>query len=194
MAIELERFLADQLARLPETHPDKPFLAAQKALVAAYLVHNDPNIRVTPSPASESLPEALLVTETTEQTVTTAPVTLYRATVAEPVAPAVEGRGEQTERERLVLRGRMGKRVRYSTTPRGVRRAEFNLATAVDEETTAWHTVLAFRERAERLEAANPQKGQYLEIIGYRDVVERKDAHGNPKQIERIIAAHIRLR
>jgi single-stranded DNA-binding protein len=111
------------------------------------------------------------------------------------VAPAtVEGTAEQVEQERVRLSGRIGARPRFSTTPNGVRRAEFNLAVHEDDESTTWHTVLAFRERAERLEQANPQKGQQAEVIGYRRVEERTDREGNPRTIERIIAAHIRLR
>jgi hypothetical protein len=185
MASELEHFLTDQLAQLPENHPDRPFLAAQKALVDAFLDRADP-VQIPdadPTPEIATQPQAANLT------------TLYVAgDAAEPSAVTPVAQAEQAERERVVLKGRLGKRVRYSTTPRGVRRAEFNLATAVDEETTAWHTVLAFRERAERLQQANPQKGQYLEVIGYRDVIDRKDQHGNTKQVERIIAAHIRLR
>jgi single-stranded DNA-binding protein len=93
-----------------------------------------------------------------------------------------------------VLRGRLGQRVRFSTTKTGVRRAEFNLAVAVDDEHTTWHTVLAFRHVAERLEQAVPRKGQVAEVIGYRHTAERTTKDGQPKTVERVIAAHIRLR
>jgi hypothetical protein len=195
MASELEHFLADQLAHLPENHPDRAFLTAQKALTDAFLDRRVPTINSTDRALSEDLAEAPPAGVLPESAAPTASTDLYLAgDSSEPVTVADVVQTEQAERERVVLKGRIGKRVRYSTTPRGVRRAEFNLATAVDEETTAWHTILAFRDRAERLEQANPQKGQYLEVIGYRDTIDRKDNHGNAKQVERIIAAHIRLR
>ena len=56
MASELEHFLTDQLAQLPENHPHRPFLVAQKALVDAFLD------RATPGP----LPDAVPTPETAE--------------------------------------------------------------------------------------------------------------------------------
>jgi len=171
--VELEHFLQDQLERLPEDHPDRPFLTAQHDLITAFI---------------ERLPGDAAVSPTEV-------VTVYDASPAvEPVAGDALAQSEQAERERIVLKGRLGKRVRYSTTPRGVRRAEFNLAVALDENHTDWHTVLAFRDRADKLEQAQPRGGQYAEVIGYKDTQERKVRDGNLKLVERIIAAHIRLR
>jgi len=175
--IELEHFLQDQLQRLPEEHPDRPFLSAQHDLVTAFLERgNSGEVAVSP-PEVETVYDAGSAVE---------PVTDDEVAIV-PGDPLPQP--EQAERERIVLKGRMGKRVRYSTTPRGVRRAEFNLGVALDEEHTDWHTVLAFRQRADQLEQAQPHSGQYAEVIGYKDLQERKDRDGNLKQVERIIAA-----
>lgn len=180
MAAEFENVTAEFLARLPEQHPDRPFLAGLQSVVTAY-VAREPGA-ADPLPAAvEPLPSDGSV-----------PVESDRGGAPTPVETLATV--EQREQERVTLRGRMGKPPRFSTTPRGVRRAEFNLAVHEDDASTTWHTVLAFRERAERLEAANPQRGQATAVIGYHHRTQRTDRAGNPTTVTRIVAAHIRLR
>ncbi|HLZ28549.1 MAG TPA: single-stranded DNA-binding protein [Chloroflexota bacterium] len=186
MAAELERFIADQLARLPTDHPDRRFLAGLRQAASAYAEHPppDPIAAAVDTPLVESGTATATPTIVPEQPPPPVPA------MADPEA---DGLG-QVEQERVTLTGRMGARVRYSTTPRGVRRAEFNLAVHADDDATTWHRVLAFRKRAEALEQANPQKGQEAEVIGYRHVQERPDRDGTLRTVAHIVAAHIRLR
>lgn len=186
MAVELETFIADQLARLPTDHPDRRFLAGLRQAVSAYAAQPPP-AAITASaetPLTQPDPQGGPPASTPEELQSAVPVAL------DPEARDAR----QVEQERITLTGRLGARVRFSTTPRGIRRAEFNLAVHQDDASTIWHRVLAFRERAERLERANPQQGQVAEIIGYRHVQERPDRDGTLRTVERIVAAHIRLR
>ena len=171
MAVELGRFLADQLTILPDTHPDRRFLTGLHAAVTAYTEREPPvDPPETPALAADHAPPAA------------------------PEPRRVQAQAEPEERQRVVLRGRLGKRVRFTTTPKGVRRAEFNLAVAATAEQTDWHTVLAFRERADVLEQAGLKQGQLLEVIGYRQTEQRQTRDGEPKTVARVIAAQIRIR
>lgn len=176
MAAEFEKLAADFLDKLPEGHPDRPFLAGIHDVVTAYAERGSVE-RDSGTGREEPVETAFHAPDETNKP-----------------EPAATEQLASPEQDRVTLRGRLGKPPRFSDTPRGVRRAEFNLAVHEDDESTSWHSVLAFRQRAERLEAANPQKGQYAEVIGYRHVEERKDREGKPKTVERIVAAHIRLR
>jgi primosomal replication protein N len=185
MAVELDHFLTEQLARLPEDHPDRPFVAALAQTVVAFVARTTPTavVELWPTP-----PEAELLTPPPTETDDSTPVQVADA----------EQTTESAERERVVLRGRLGKRVRFSTTPRGVPRAEFNLAThhedaATGGEVTVWRTVLAFRAVADALAHAQPHQGQYAEVIGYRQTDQRRSKDGQAKTVERVIAAKIRL-
>jgi single-stranded DNA-binding protein len=198
MAIELERFLSDQLDHLPPQHPDRRFLEGLQEALAGYIEQTGslPPATTDRAPAETPPDDPALPEQASPSAAVATDVTmLYDAGAsAEPGAPTELAQAEQEERQRVVLRGRLGQRVRFSTTKNGVRRAEFNLAEAADEAHTTWHTVLAFRHVAERLEQAAPRKGQYAEVIGYRHTEERTTKDGQPKTVERVIAAHIRLR
>jgi hypothetical protein len=72
--------------------------------------------------------------------------------------------GPEQDRGRLV--GRLGAAPRFRTTRNDVLIATFPLAVRQDDDTTTWHTIRAFRERAATLQDVNLRKGQIAEVVG----------------------------
>jgi hypothetical protein len=75
----------------------------------------------------------------------------------------------ETERgERVELSGRVGRDPRVRETAKGTLIAKFPLAEHPegDENTTQWHTIVAFKERAAFVRD-NVKKGQEVKVIGY---------------------------
>jgi hypothetical protein len=117
-----------------------------------------------------------------------------------PVAPAAgshpsgsgvaEGGGDP-EHPRLTLRGRVGAEPRFRTTKNDTLVCAFPLAVHDEAGKTTWHRVVAFKDRAQKLQGAL-QKGQEVEVIGYVHTSEGKDKDGNPKVIEEVWAAVVR--
>jgi hypothetical protein len=69
--------------------------------------------------------------------------------------------------ERLNLSGRLGRAPAFRTTRNGTLIASFPLAVRNEDDTTTWHTILAFGERAEQLRD-QLDKGQVVQVIGYQ--------------------------
>ncbi len=97
------------------------------------------------------------------------------------------------ETPRVTLRGRLGAEPRFrTTTRRGELVASFPLGVHPDGETTTWHSIVAFGERAKRLQEKPLNKGQEVEIVGY---VHERISHpreGQEKVLRQIYATAIR--
>jgi len=97
------------------------------------------------------------------------------------------------ETPRVTLRGRLGAEPRFrTTTRRGELVASFPLGVHPDGETTTWHSIVAFGERAKRLQEKPLNKGQEVEVVGY---VHERISHpreGQEKVLRQIYATAIR--
>jgi hypothetical protein len=99
----------------------------------------------------------------------------------------------QDERERVTLRGRVGRAPTFRTTAkRGVLIGSFPLGTHPDLETTVWHTILMFDNRARMLQEKNLASGEEIEVVGFPHRREIQTAAGENKTITEIYATAIR--
>jgi hypothetical protein len=74
---------------------------------------------------------------------------------------------EQQEERRVSLTGRVGATPAFRTTPKGVFIGRFPLAVRDEEDQTHWHSILAFNDRARKLQEAKLAKGQLVGVTGY---------------------------
>jgi hypothetical protein len=115
-------------------------------------------------------------------------------------APVVRGPGEtpapsETEaRPRVQLAGRLGQNPTLRTTPNGVLVARFPLGVKDQDDvnTTHWHTVLAFRARAEQVRD-QLHRGDAVEVVGYRHERTVPGRNG-PRTVAEIYATLIKRR
>jgi len=103
------------------------------------------------------------------------------------VAPSVstEHAPKRETDPRLVLRGNVGRSPRLHTSPKGQLIAEFPLGVHSDDETTTWHTVVAFGPRAERVRDAL-KRGDAVEVIGYLRQRQKRQADGRARTVQEI--------
>lgn len=103
------------------------------------------------------------------------------------VEPSQESKPSKAQeaKERLALLGRVGATPSFRTTPKGTLVARFPLAVHEAENKTTWHTILAFGERAEKLKESL-EKGNQVEVIGYRHTREARTKDGRTKTVEEI--------
>jgi len=84
---------------------------------------------------------------------------------------ASSGSGElptAAENERVTIRGRVGSEARFRQSGRrGMLIGTFPLGEHPDLETTIWHTVVVFGDRAQKLHEKGLTKGQEIEVVGY---------------------------
>jgi single-stranded DNA-binding protein len=98
-----------------------------------------------------------------------------------------------TENERRTIRGRVGNEIRFRTTARrNMLVASFPLGEHPDLETTIWHTIVVFGDRAQKLKEKGLTRGQEIEVVGYVHEREGKNQAGEPKKIQEIYATAIR--
>lgn len=98
-----------------------------------------------------------------------------------------------TETPRVTLAGRVGAEPRFRTTQQNGRLiGRFPIAVHEDPLTTRWFTVLAFDDRAKRLQEKGLVKGQPVEIVGYLHTREGRTRRGDTRIVEEIYAAAIR--
>ena len=95
--------------------------------------------------------------------------------------------------ERLTLRGRVAAAPTFWTTRNGVPRAKFPLAVHDETDTTTYHTVQAFRRRAEQVRD-KVKKGDAVEVIGYRHESTRQTKDGAAKTVPELYATVIKTR
>jgi single-strand DNA-binding protein len=93
------------------------------------------------------------------------------------------------------LSGRLGQDPAIRTTPKGVLVARFPLGIRdeADLTTTHWHTVLAFRDRAQWIRDTLT-KGMPVEVIGYLHEREIPRRDGTRRTIQEIYATVIKPR
>jgi primosomal replication protein N len=116
------------------------------------------------------------------------------------VAPVVSGpaesptRSETEARPRVQLAGRLGQNPTLRTTPNGVLVARFPLGVKDQDDLskTTWHTVLAFRDRAEQVRD-QLKRGDAVEVVGYRHERTVPGRHG-PRTVAEIYATLIKRR
>lgn len=93
--------------------------------------------------------------------------------------------------ERLTLRGRAGTEPAFRATRNGTPIARFPLAVRDDAGATAWHTVVAFGERAERIRR-DVHRGDVVEVVGYLHERSARTRGGEPRVVHEVYAAVVR--
>jgi single-stranded DNA-binding protein len=105
---------------------------------------------------------------------------------------------EAKEEERVQLTGRLGRTPTFRTTPKGTFIAKFPLAVHLEDGATKWHTILAFGERAQKLEqrvtAGEVVKGREVEVIGYPHTSEKQSKNGKTKVVREVYAVVVKNR
>jgi hypothetical protein len=159
---------------------------------------NEPE-RAGATPVSEPSEQAAR-TETTASPTPTRRRRKRTATEESPHATADGNKDSQEPgNERITIRGRVGREAKFRTTQRrGVFIGSFPLGEHPDLETTIWHTVLVFGDRAEKLREKGLTRGQEIEVVGY--VHEREittdgkgpEGKGGHKTVREIYATAIR--
>lgn len=111
---------------------------------------------------------------------------------AAPSDPVDSGSTSETQ-PRTSLRGRLGSAPRFRTTPKEVLIARFPLAVYVPEtDSTTWHKIVAFGERALRLQADELRKGELVSVVGYEHERTVTDKAGNERKEVELFAAVIK--
>lgn len=110
------------------------------------------------------------------------------------VEPGVAGEHELEENERVTIRGRVGKEAHFRTSGRrGVLIGSFPLGEHPDLETTIWHTVVLFGDRAAKLKEKGLTAGQEIEVVGYVHERQIKGSDSEKsKTVKEIYATAIR--
>ena len=103
---------------------------------------------------------------------------------AEPEDATREELPVRTEQQRVVLTGRVGRDPTVWTTKRGITRAKFPLGSKEDpaSDHTTWRDIHFWAQRAERVRDT-VRKGQLLEVVAYRRVIEVTGPKG-ARQVE----------
>ena len=119
------------------------------------------------------------------------PITVELPTPTGEAAPPPEAH----EQERLTLAGRLGQDPRIRTTAKGTLVAQFPLGVKADPDLdkTTWHTVVAFRQRAEQIRDTL-KKGDAVEVIGYRHEREVPRRDGTTRTVQEVWATVIKRR
>jgi primosomal replication protein N len=104
----------------------------------------------------------------------------------------------ESEEERVQLTGRLGRTPTFRTTPRGTFIGKFPLAVHLEDGQAKWHTILAFGERAQKLEqkvtAGEVVKGREVEVIGYPHTREKQSKNGKTRVVREVYAAVVKPR
>jgi hypothetical protein len=97
------------------------------------------------------------------------------------------------ETPRVTLRGRLGAEPRFRTTARrGELVSTFPLGEHPDAETTIWHSIVAFKKLAQRLQEHPLKNGQEVEVVGYVHERTGRTREGKEKVKVEVHAAAIR--
>ncbi len=102
------------------------------------------------------------------------------------------GRKERGERERVTLVGRVGSAPFFRTSAKGTLVGSFPLRAHDETGETAWHQIVIFGERAQKVQQNAFAKGQEVEVIGYLHQWERRLKSGESKQVEEVYAAVVK--
>lgn len=115
------------------------------------------------------------------------------AKTPEGVGAAVPEPPQAEAQPRLTLAGQVGATPEFHTTPKGTLVARFPLAVHHEDNTTSWHTVLAFGERAQKLKGSL-QKGQQVEVVGYVHTREIRTQGGGTRPVQELYAVVVKTR
>lgn len=91
---------------------------------------------------------------------------------------------ETAKGERMTLAGRLGREPIFRTTRNQVLVAKLVLAHRLDDGEVRWCDLYAFRDRAERVRAANLRTGMFIEAITYRHERTQTTKSGEERRIE----------
>lgn len=215
MAVELARYLAEQLARLPDNHPDRRLLTGLAEVVSAY-ASQVPDARIVLTPGEEpgltyqSEPANQGALEAGEKAAQRSPVGKDSQAARQGGLSGVSGAqqqetGEPTtgttaaapEKQRRVnLTGMVAAVPDFRTSPKGTRVGHFPLATHPTTETTTYYEVYAFNKAgkpwADRLQALGLSRGQAVEVMGYEHQVSETRRDGRPKPNHVYVAAPVK--
>jgi Single-strand binding protein family len=98
---------------------------------------------------------------------------------------------ENEKSERVTLVGRVGTEPRFRTTKAGALVGTFPLAVHDEERKTSWHTIVAFKDRAEKLKGV-ASKGAEVEVVGYVHTSEYTDNTGITKERREVWASVVK--
>jgi Single-strand binding protein family len=93
--------------------------------------------------------------------------------------------------ERVNLTGRVGVEPRFRTTKNDTLVCTFPLAVHEDDGSTKWHDIVAFKERALKLQGSL-HKGQEIELVGYVHTKQVPGKGGQPKEKREVWAAVVK--
>lgn len=104
---------------------------------------------------------------------------------------------ESAENVRVNVTGRLGGDPQFRTLPeKNTLVASFSVAQHPEPDTTVWHNVVVFGERAEqvqqRFESGELKKGVEVEVVGYVHHRERPTKDGGTRIVEEIYAAAVK--
>jgi hypothetical protein len=120
-----------------------------------------------------------------------APVAESRTAPLESTPAAAPGKERQP---RVEVFGNVGTQPRFRTTASGKDVLEFSIAEHPDKETTLWHNIVAFDQRARDLRETL-QKGEALGIIGYPHMRVIPGKEGKPdKRVREIYMTGVKRR
>lgn len=117
--------------------------------------------------------------------------------------PAEQDNGPQQDAQntpetpRVRVRGRIGQEAQFRTVPdKDLLVGSLSIAEHPDKDTTVWHDVAAFGERAQKLQeqfgSGELRVGQEVEVVGYLHRRERPTKEGGMRTVEQIYAATIK--
>ena len=101
------------------------------------------------------------------------------------------------ETPRIKVRGRIGQEAQFRVVPdKDLLVGSLSIAEHPDKDTTIWHDVTAFGERAHKLQEqfdlGELRVGQEVEVVGYVHRRERPTKEGGTRTVEQIYAATIK--
>jgi hypothetical protein len=108
-----------------------------------------------------------------------------------PTAPKQPEQSNREGRERINLTGRVGIEPRFRTTKNDTLVCTFPLAVHTEDGSTKWHDLVAFKERALKLQGSL-HKGEEIEIVGHPHTKQVPGKDGKPKEKREIWAAVVR--
>lgn len=110
-----------------------------------------------------------------------------------PAATPPQDTSAQKEQERVTLVGRVGAAPSFRTSPKGVLIGRFPLAVRESEDKTTWHAILAFGQRATKVQET-VRKGEVVEVVGYKHQREKQGRGGRPRTVEEVYAVVVKPR
>lgn len=156
---------------------------------AVWIDHGGSIIAYSPgnSPAPEHLyPERPGVLPSHPPVPEPAPSSDELAPIASSSQPATEPSEQRERSNRVEIIGRVGWEPKFREFQSGNARLQFSISQQMDDGSTRWHSVKAFRERAQRYKDVI-HKGDAIHLIGGRATEQYRDKNGNEREREFVI-------